>query len=82
MAKTNFALLTEGLRRKSVSQPTCSRETFKYLPRRFAVASLVGLKAAKFGTHPAIEAPRKFKAGRIKERPRQMAQIIHRASIE
>ena len=54
---------------------------FKYLPRRPAVPSLVVLKAGKFSTHPAIEALPKFKAGRIKERPGQMAQI-HRTSIK
>jgi hypothetical protein len=75
-------LLTGYLRRESVSQPSGSCETLKYLSRRLAVAPLVGLKATKFGTHPAIEPLRKFNKGRIKEGPGQVAQIIHRGSIK
>jgi hypothetical protein len=79
--KIRFTSFTECLCREGVSQPAGGRKMFKYLPRRPAIPSLVVLKAAKFGTYPALEAPGKFKAGRIKEGPGQMAQI-HRASIK
>ena len=81
MAKTRFPPLTRRWRWQRRSQPTGAGKILKYLPRRSAIPSFVLLKSAKFSGHPTIEAPRKFKAGRIKERPGQMAQI-HRASIK
>jgi hypothetical protein len=80
VAKTKFAPLTERLHWERVSQPTETSKTLEYLPRRLAIPSLVLLKSAKFGTHPTIKARRKFEAGRIKERPGQVAEI-HGVSI-